>query len=167
MEEIKAIKTDSGGFEALKPAIITLLNQFPGLTDGKEITFNGLTQEDGISVEMETGALVYTERKFITGEVKQECQLPFLVVYRSHPTSEFLKIGVNKFLDDLGTWICKEPVQIEDETYRLQEYPAITGGRKITNAVRFNSYALEPNENGSQDWVIPITVHYTHEFEKW
>lgn len=167
MEEAKAIKADNGGFESLKPAILTLLNQYPGLSEGEEILFNGLSAEDGISVEMETGALVYTERKFITGDIKQECQLPFLIVYRSHPTSEYLKISVNKFLDDLGTWICREPVLIDDEEYRLESYPELTGGRKITHAIRFNSYAMEPNENGSQDWVIPITVHYTHEFEKW
>lgn len=167
MEEPKAIKADNGGFEALKPAIITLVNQYPGLLNGEEITFNGLTQEDGISIELETGALVYTERKFITGDIKQECQLPFLIVYRSHPTSEYLKIGVNKFLDDLGAWLCQEPIVVDGVEHRLKSYPAISGGRKITHSIRFNSYALEPNENGSQDWVIPITVHYTHEFEKW
>ena len=74
---------------------------------------------------------------------------------------------INEFLDKMGAWLCKEPVTIDGEEYQLSAYPAITGGRKITSVTRFNSYALEPNANKTQDWVIPITVNYTHEFTMW
>lgn len=163
MTERKAIKSDSSGFEVLKYAVLSMLNEFPGL-DGREITFSGLSVDDGLSMEPESGALVYTERKFIDGSVRQECQFPFFVVYRSGADSSFLKMNVITFLDTLGAWVCKEEVVIDGTTYQLNEYPPLLGGRKITEVTRFNSYALQPNENRTQDWVLPITVNYTHEF---
>lgn len=166
MNEVKPISQDGAGDEILKSAILTLLNEYPAL-NGRKITFSGLEEDGGISMEPESGALVFTERKFIDGSVKQECQFPFYVVYRTGATTEYLKMNVNEFLDTLGAWICKEPISIDDISYRLTEYPKLTGGRKITTVTRFNSYALEPNQNNTQDWVIPITVNYTHEFTLW
>lgn len=163
MSEKNAIKSDVSGFDVLKQAVLALLNQYPGL-DGRSITFSGLTEESGISMELESGALVYTERKFIDGTVRQDCQFPFFVVYRSGATSEFLKWNVNTFLDNLGSWLCKEKVSLDGSIHQLVEYPLLTGGRKIIDVTRFNSYSLDPNENGTQDWVLPVTVNYTHEF---
>lgn len=166
MEQLKPIGLDGGGFEILKEAVLTLLNEYPGL-DGRVISFSGLTEDGGISMEPESGSLIFTETKNIIGDVKQTCQFPFFVVYRASVSSEFLKMGINEFLDTLGAWICREPVTVNGTEYQLTKYPALTGGRKITGVTRFNSYAIEPNQNNTQDWVIPITVNYTHEFTMW
>lgn len=164
--ENKPIKMDSGGLDSLKPAVLELLNQYPAL-NGRTITFSGLESDSGISIEPESGALVFSEIKNILGGVKQECQFPFFVVYRTGATSDYQKMSVNEFLDDLGAWVCRETVNIGGTEYKLEEYPALTGGRKITGVTRFNSYALEPNSNNTQDWVLPLTVSYKHEFESW
>lgn len=166
MNEIKPISVDGSGFEVVKSAVVTLLNQFPGL-EGQIISYMGLDENSGISVEPESGALVYTEKKDITGNVTQVCQFPFFVVYRSGASNEYQKFKVSDFLDALGTWLSREPVAIGDTVETLKEYPAISGNRKITSIVRFNSYALAPNTNNTQDWVLPVTVNYTHEFESW
>lgn len=166
MEKPKPLGLDGTGFEILKTAVLTLLNEFPGL-DGREISFSGLTEDSGISMEPDSGTLIFKEKKDIIGGVHRECQFPFFVVYRSGAASSYLKMSTAEFLDTLGAWICREPVTIDEEAYQLTEYPALTGGRKITSVTRFNSYALEANENKTQDWVIPITVHYTHEFTMW
>lgn len=166
MENTKPMGLDGSGFEILKDAVLSLLNQFPGL-EGRKILFSGLTEDSGISMEPDSGALIYKEKKDIIGGVHRECQFPFFVVYRSGAASSFLKMSTVEFLDTLGAWICCEPVIIDDATYQLKEYPKLTGGRSIVNVSRFNSYALEPNQNKTQDWVIPITVHYTHEFTLW
>jgi hypothetical protein len=166
MEEVKPLGLDGAGYNILKDAVMTILNDFPGL-DGRKITFSGLTEDDGISVEPDSGALIYTEKKDIIGGVHRECQFPFFVVYRSGVSSSFLKMSIVEFLDNLGAWLCQEPITIDNEYYQLSEYPTLTGGRKITGVTRFNSYALEPNQNKTQDWIIPITVHYTHEFTLW
>lgn len=166
MAETKPLGLDGGGFEILKSAVLALLNQFPGLS-GREILFSGLTEDSGISMEPDSGALIYREKKDITGGVHRECQFPFFVVYRSGAASSYLKMSTAEFLDTLGAWLCREPVALDGDEHQLTEYPALTGGRKITSVTRFNSYALEANENKTQDWVIPITVHYTHEFTMW
>ena len=118
-------------------------------------------------MEPESGALVYSETKDIIGNVKQVCQFPFFVVYRIAATNEYQKFEVSTFLDTLGAWLAKEPVNTDGSIENLTEYPVMQGNRKITNIVRFNSYALEPNNNNTQDWLLPVTVNYTHEFESW
>ena len=165
MADNKPIGTDVPGFEVLKDAILTLINEYPGL-NGRIVTFGGLTEDSGISVEPESGALVYVQQNDIIGGVHQQCQFPFFVVRRGETTSEYQKLRVTEFLDDLGSWLCREPVTINGTEYQLSEYPQLTGGRKITAIVRSNSYGLAPNENKTQDWVLPVTVNYTHDFMK-
>lgn len=166
MNEAKPMGLDGEGTEILKEAVLNLLNQFPGL-EGRAITFSGLSADSGISLEPESGTLIYSERKDILGNVTQECQFPFFVIYRTGATSEYLKMNVNEFLDSLGAWICREPVTVNGVSYRLVGYPALAGNREITGVVRFNSYALEPNQNNTQDWVLPVTVKFTHRFMTW
>lgn len=165
-QEVKAISQDGEGFEIVKEAVLSLLNDFPGL-DGRTITFSGLTEDDGISMEPESGALIYLERSDIIGNVYQECQMPFFVVYRASAGSQFLKLDATEFLDTLAAWMCREPVAVSGRVYQLMEYPTLTGGRTITGVTRFNSYSLDPNDNGTQDWIVPLTVKYTHTFAKW
>ena len=74
---------------------------------------------------------------------------------------------MSDFLDALGNWLSGEPVIIDENEHTLKEYPTLSGNRKITSIVRFNSYALAPNPNNTQDWVLPVTVNYTHEYESW
>lgn len=166
MTETKPITTDTAGFEIVKEAILHLLNQYPGL-DGREVSYMGLSEDSGLSMEPESGALVYSQKADIVGNVSQKCQLPFFVVYRSGASSDYQKFNINEFLDSLGAWLCKEPVTIDGAEERLAEYPILTGGRKITGITRFNSYAIAPNQNNTQDWLLPVTVNYTHEFESW
>ena len=163
-EELKPIGNDATGYELLARAMKTLLNQFPGL-NGQKILFEELGEETGIAFSADAGALVMSERVSITGHVMQSCQFPFLVVYRTTATREFQKLNVSAFLDTLGKWLCKEPVEISGEIRRLFSYPAISDGRKITRITRNNSYGTVPNENKSQDWILPVSVQYTNEFD--
>ena len=164
MAEIKPIGTDPTGYEYMKRAVKALLNDYPGL-DGQTIYFEELGEEEGIAFSADSGALVMSERRSITDHVAQTCQFPFLVVYRTTATREFEKLNVSAFLDSLGKWLCKEPVEIDGESYRLSAYPSISDGRKITRVTRNNSYSTVPNANNSQDWVLPVSVQYTYEFD--
>jgi hypothetical protein len=166
MEEVKPIGTDATGYELLTRAVKDLLNQYPGL-GGQKIAFEELGEESGIAFSADAGALVMSERRSITDHVVQTCQFPFLVIYRTSATREFQKLNVSTFLDSLGKWICKEPVEINGMEHRLFPYPALSSGRKITRITRNNSYGTVPNENGSQDWILPVSVQYTNEFDMW
>jgi hypothetical protein len=164
MPEVKPIGTDPTGYEYMVRAIKALLNEFPGL-GGQKIYFEELGEEEGIAFSADSGALVMAERRSITDHVTQTCQFPFLVVFRTTSTREFEKLSVSAFLDTLGKWLCKEPVIINDVEHRLSSYPVITGNRKITRVTRNNSYGTVPNENKSQDWILPVSVQYTYEFD--
>ena len=164
MEEIKPIRTDPTGYEYMKRAIKALLNHYPGL-NGEKIYFEELGEDSGIAFSADAGALVMSERKSITDHVTQTCQFPFLLVYRTPATREFEKLNVAAFLDTIGKWLCKEPVEIRGEAYRILQYPAISDGRKITKITRNNCYGTVPNENKSQDWILPVSVQYTYEYD--
>lgn len=165
MSEQKIIGYDASGFEILTNAVLALLAQFPGL-NGREILFEELG-ESGIAFSADNGALIITEKRSITDHVTQSCQFPFFLIYRTTSTKEFQKLRVQSFFDAIGKWICREPVEINGEIVRLPDYPALSDGRKITRVTRSNSYGLEPNEDGVQDWLMPITVQYTNEFNMW
>ena len=164
MAEVKPIGTDPTGYEYMKKAIKSLLNQYPGL-DGEKIYFEELGEESGIAFSADSGALVMSERRSITDHVTQTCQFPFLLIYRTTATREFEKLNVSAFLDTIGKWLCKEPVEINGVSSRLTTYPVISDGRKITRITRNNSYGTVPNENKSQDWILPVSVQYTYEFD--
>lgn len=165
MSEQKIIGCDVTGYEILTNAVLALLAQFPGL-NGRKILFEELG-ESGIAFSADNGALILSERRSITDHVTQTCQFPFYIIYRTTSTKEFQKLQVQSFLDSLGKWICREPVEIGGETVRLKMYPPLSDGRKITKVTRSNSYGLDPNEDGVQDWLMPVTVQYTNEFDMW
>lgn len=164
MEGIRVIAADPTGYEILTKAVKALLNQFPGL-DGKTVYFEELGEESGLAFSADAGALVISERRSITDRVTQSCQYPFILVYRTTATREFQKLNVSSFLDSVGKWICKEPVEVNGKKEKLVSYPSLSDGRRITRVVRNNVYATVPNENKSQDWVLPVTVQYTYEFD--
>ncbi len=165
MSEQKIIGYDVTGYEILTNAVLALLSQFPGL-NGREILFEELG-ESGIAFSADNGALIISEQRSITDHVTQTCQFPFYIIYRTTSTKEFQKLQVQSFFDSIGKWICKEPVEINGDTVRLTKYPPLSDVRKITKVTRSNSYGLDPNEDGVQDWLMPVTVQYTNEFDMW
>ena len=165
-EELKPIGIDASGYEVLTKAVRDLLSNYPGL-DGETILFEELSEDGGIIFSADAGALILSERRDITDHVQQTCQFPFFVIYRTSAVREYEKLRVQTFLDTLGKWLCKEPAIINGEVVRLFTYPALSEGRKITRVTRSNSYGLQPNENGTQDWMLPVVVQYTNEFDIW
>lgn len=162
-DEQKPIGVDATGFEVLTKAVLDLLSQYPGLND-REILFEELDKDSGLAFSADNGALIMSERRSVTDHVFQQCQYPFYVVYRTASTRERQKLQVQTFLDSLGKWLCKEPAVINGETYRLASYPELSAGREITRVTRSNSYGIEPN-GSIQDWLLPVTVQYTNEFD--
>lgn len=162
-ETLQPIGRDASGYEVLRDAMKDLLNQFPGLLSGETVKFEDLETESGIAVSDNSGALVYTEKVYVSGSREQTCRYPFYLVYRAASSAkERQKMSIQEFLEMFGNWLCKEDAVIDGETYRLTSYPELSGGRKITRITRDNSYGTEPQESGVQDWVLPVTVEYSN-----
>lgn len=165
--EQKPIGKDATGHEVITEAMKDLLNQFPGLYEDEEVKYEELADESGIAFSNDSGALVYTETEDIIGGVHQTCQYPFFIVYRAASSAkERQKMSIQEFLDAFGKWLCREPAVIDGETYKLSGYPKLSGSRQIKKITRDNSYGTEPQENGVQDWLLPVTVQYTNDFKK-
>lgn len=165
-DELKPIGKDATGYEVITEAMKDLLNQFPGLLPGEQIKYEELKKDQGIAFSNDSGALVYSETEDIIGGVHQTCQYPFFIVYRSAGSArEAQKMSIQEFLDAFGKWLCQEPAVIDEETYKLSSYPKLAGTRQIKRITRDNSYGTEPQESGVQDWLLPVTVQYTNDFE--
>lgn len=165
MADIKPIGTDATGYEVLTAAVKDLLNSFPGLYDGETIKYEELEEDSGIAFSANSGALVYTEKEDVLGRIHQKCQYLFFLVYRTASTKERQKISIQEFLDTFGKWLCREPCILDGAELDKPEWPTLGSGRVIKRITRDNSYGADPQENGVQDWVLPVTVQYENEFD--
>ena len=161
----KSVKKDADGKDILADAMKLLLNQYPGLYDGETIKYEELGTDSGIAFFADAGALIYSEKEDVCGMMHQVCQYPFIVVYRTASEKERQKLSAQKFLDNLGKWICREPVTIDGAETRLSAFPELSRGRVIKRITRDNSYGTEPQENGVQDWLLPLSVRYENTYE--
>ena len=166
-DERKPIGKDASGYDVLTIAVKALLNQFPGLYENETVKFEELGEDSGIAFSADNGALIFSETEDVLGGVRQTCQYPFYIIYRTSSTKERQKMSIQEFLDTFGKWLCREPVVIDGSEQRLSNYPTLSQGRKITKVTRDNSYGLEPQESGVQDWILPVLVEYKNEFERW
>ena len=166
-DERKPIGKDASGYDVLTIAVKALLNQFPGLYENETVKFEELGEDSGIAFSADNGALIFSETEDVLGGVRQTCQYPFYIIYRTSSTKERQKMSIQEFLDTFGTWLCREPVVIDGSEQRLSNYPTLSQGRKITKVTRDNSYGLEPQESGVQDWILPVSIEYTYDFERW
>lgn len=165
--ERKPIGKDASGYDVLTTAVKALLNQFPGLYENKTVKFEELGEDSGIAFSADDGALIFSETEDVLGGVRQTCQYPFYIIYRTSSTRERHKISIQEFLDTFGKWLCREPVVIDGSEQRLSKYPTLSQGRKIIKVTRDNSYGLEPQESGVQDWILPVSIEYKYDFERW
>lgn len=167
MDERKPIGKDASGYDVLTTAVKALLNQFPGLYENKTVKFEELGEDSGIAFSADDGALIFSETEDVLGGVRQTCQYPFYIIYRTSSTRERQKMSIQEFLDTFGKWLCREPVVIDGSEQRLSKYPTLSQGRKIIKVTRDNSYGLEPQESGVQDWILPVSIEYKYDFERW
>ena len=166
-DERKPIGKDASGYDVLTTAVKALLNQFPGLYEYETVKFVELEKDYGIAFSADNGALIFSETEDVIGGVRQTCQYPFYIIYRTSSTKERQKMSIQEFLDTFGKWLCREPVVIDGSEQRLSNYPTLSQGRKITKVTRDNSYGLEPQESGVQDWILPVSIEYKYDFERW
>ena len=166
-DDRKPIGKDASGYDVLTIAVKALLNQFPGLYENETVKFEELGEDSGIAFSADNGALIFSETEDILGGVRQTCQYPFYIIYRTSSTKERQKMSIQEFLDTFGKWLCREPVVIDGSEQRLSNYPTLSQGRKITKVTRDNSYGLEPQESGVQDWILPVSIEYKYDFERW
>lgn len=160
-------KIDVEGSDIVSTALMTLLNNFPGLNKKQKITFSTLAEDAGISFFPTSGAMLLTNRESITGHVRQTCSYPFNIVYRAALKTEKQRLRAKEFLDTLGRWLERQPVTLKDEAHVLSEYPALEKGRKIKSITRSTPAFLErAYQDGVEDWTIRLNLRYDADYYK-
>lgn len=159
---------DIDGTEAVSKVLLTLLNTFPGLAEGKSILFSTLGDTSGMGFFPTSGAAYLRDDEDITGHVTQTCLYPFSVVYRAAPKSEEQRMRIKEYLDTLGKWLEKQPVTLNGAEYRLTEYPALASGNRIIKAIGRSSpaYINASYQDGIEDWIITARLTYENEFDR-
>lgn len=159
---------DIDGSEAVSNVLLTLLNEFPGLSENQTITFATLDESSGIGFFPSTGAALQSNNESITGHVKQVCLYPFMVIYRAAPKSETQRMRIKEFLDALGKWLEQQPVTVNGTEYRLESYPALSSGNRVIRSITRSSpaYLNGVYQNGVEDWIIAEQLTYDNEFDK-
>ena len=163
----KIVKYDIDGYEKVTTALTELLNQYPALDSGEEITFSVLEETSGIGMFPVSGAVVETEKRSVTGKVTEVCLYPFYIIYRASGLNENRKARVKEWLDTLGKWLEQKKVLIDGEEYTLSELPPLTDGRKFLSISRQTpAYLDNTNEGKTEDWAIYISARYQYEYQK-
>lgn len=163
----KQVKYDVDGYDAVTSALRELLNQYPGLERGEEITFSVLEETSGIGMFPVSGAVVENEKRSVTGKVTEVCLYPFYIIYRASGLNENRKARVKEWLDTLGKWLEQKKVLIDGEEYALSELPPLTDGRKFLSISRQTpAYLDNANEDKTEDWAIYISARYQYEYRK-
>lgn len=164
MPDNQEVRYDVDGYEAVTTALRELLNTFPGIANG-DIAFATLPEDAGLIMFPISGAVIQKEIISVTGKVTQVCQYPFTLTYRALGLSEERRAYIKEWLDSIGKWLEGARISIGGTIYKLNKYPVLTGGRKITSINRTTPAYLESiNENQSEDWIIYLTLKYRAEF---
>ena len=80
--------------------------------------------------------------------------------------TESRKEKVKEWLDNLGRWLERQTVVINETEYKLNDYPNLTRGRTFKNIQRVTpSYLDSINENKAENWAINIVATYKNEFD--
>lgn len=167
MANNKNYPVDVEGTDIMSSLLMNLLNTFPGLKNKERITFATLDKSSGIGFFPASGAAILTERKSITGHVKQTCSYPFVVVYRSNPRVESEKLKIKEFLDAIGKWLSRQPIKIKGKVTQLAEYPQCENENRVISSIDFTqtAFMVSKYQDGVEDWEISCRVNYENEFD--
>ena len=165
-KEKEQVRYDIDGQEVISTALIDLLNQYPGLQSEDFIQYAAIGDSKGKAVFPISGSAIRQEVRDITGHVEQTCEYPFIVIYRASGLTESRKEKVKEWLDNLGRWLERQTVVINETEYKLNDYPNLTRGRTFKNIQRVTpSYLDSINENKAENWAINIVATYKNEFD--
>lgn len=157
---------DLNNYEYISKALWDLVNDYPDLGNDA-ISFAEVDEENGTAFIPTSGAVILSEVNDITGHTTQDCVYPFSIITKAGGLSERLKLNVKEWLDNIGRWLEKQPIVVGNNGYQMEEYPTLTGDRKILKIERTQpSYLAEVGEDNVETWVISLQATYRVEFDR-
>ena len=161
----RTVEYDVEGYDVITEAVVNLLNDYPALKTGDAITFNILNENSGKSMFPLSGSIIEKKWRDILGRTTEICQYPFFVIVRYGSLNESRKINVKEWLDNLGRWLEKQTITVDETNYTLTGYPILTGNRRFLEIRRTTPAALNAiNDNNTEDWAISIVARYENQY---
>lgn len=142
--------------------IYRLVKECPFIEE-KSVKFDFLDiEEDSIAVMSTPGACIVS--KDILGGFTGS--LPFILGYKGRQSSDNRKIKTVDLLNNIGKWLGKEKVTVDDKEYVLKEYPVLSDNRKITRIEQQTvPYISDIDEKSNITYVCTVKVTYLKEVE--
>ena len=166
-ERKQQVKYDMESFDVLTGAVMALVNRFPGLGEGEKIAFATLRESGGMAMYPGDGAVVDEEHRSVTGRVRQICRYPFVVLVRAGGMTEDSRRAVKEWLDRLGRWLSGQSVCLQGQEYALEQYPALTGGRRFLDfSVQAPAGLYERDEHHVETWAVSLAARYENIYQK-
>lgn len=160
---------DIDGNDIMSATLLELINSSPVFCN-KKVQFAILQEKAGIGLFPTSGAVILESKESITGKVTQICAYPCTIVYRAAISKEQQKIKVKETLDLLGKWLEQQPITINNQTYKLKNYPCVTSNgcsRVIKSISRTNAAHLDAAyQDGIEDWALSLTLKYENKYFK-
>lgn len=148
----------------ISKVLVDLINEFPS---PMPVTFNNLNDREGIAIFPQGSTFLLNEMVSITDFVRQDCFYSFNIIYRISPRKDGQKMRVKEYLDMLGAYLEKQAVVVDDTTYKIDEYPELSEGKKILSITRSSqSYLASQYEDGVEDWLVGCNLVYKNEFQR-
>lgn len=143
-------------------AVYRLIKECPFIQE-KTVKFDLLDiEEDSIAVLSTPGACI--EAKDILGGFTGS--LPFILGHKGRQNTDNRKIKTVDLLNNIGKWLGKETVTIDDKEYVLTEYPLLSAGRKITRIEQQTvPYISDIDEKSNITYICTVKVTYCKEVE--
>lgn len=165
-EKQKETRYDVAGYAPVTEAVGALLNAFPGLGEGERIAFASLGEREGMAFYAAGGAAIESERRSVTGRVRQVCLFPFTVLIRAAGPSERTRTEIKERLDALGQWLERQPVTADGTRHVLDGYPSIGEGRRFLSFVRRSTAGLDSvSEDHAETWAVDLAARYENIFQ--
>lgn len=143
-------------------AVYKLIKECPFI-EKENVKFDFLDiEENSISVLSTPGAFIIS--KDILGGFTGS--LPFILGHKGRQSSDNRKIKTVDLLNNIGKWLGKEKVTIDDREYVLKEYPLLSDNRKITRIEQQTvPYISDIDEKSNITYICTLKVTYCKEVE--
>lgn len=143
--------------ESILKAVMELIKNYP-LRAGMDVGFETLNKDgQSLGIYGISGAVV--EKRYITGSFVGA--VPFGIILRSNAKTDEQKIDKIEYLSKLSEWLNLKEIEFKGIKYCLEEYPALTGKRKILN-IEQETVPFKDNSNGAgdNDYAVRLKVRY-------
>jgi len=142
--------------DAMGKTLFLLIQKCPVIPKGVNVRYGDITGNT-ISIFPQKGAVVTA--RYINGIFK--AQFPFMILYRSKPTTDNDRIAREETLGNIARWLSGRKITVNNSEYMLSEYPQLSEGRKITGIEQLQTvYIAGKLEDGNVDFSVNMKLDY-------